>query len=68
MTAKHYATPDSVANARLDRASQSLAPSGPPAHAARLDQLLATLTPEDLAALRRHLAAELPPRRTRPQI
>jgi integrase len=57
ITAKHYATPDSVANARLEKASQSLAPSPAPSDSARLDQLLAALTPEELAALRKRLAA-----------
>jgi integrase len=57
ITAKHYATPDSVANARLEKASQSLAPSPPPSDSSRLDQLLAALTPEELAALRKRLAA-----------
>ncbi len=57
ITAKHYATPDSVANARLEKASQSLAPNPAPSDSARLDQLLATLTPEELAALRKRLAA-----------
>lgn len=57
MTAKHYATPDSVANARLERASQSLAPSPGPSDSARLDQLLAALTPEEITALRKRLVA-----------
>ena len=57
ITAKHYATPDSVANARLERASQSLAPRPAEAPSARLDQFLSTLTPEELAALRKRLVA-----------
>lgn len=57
ITAKHYATPDSVANARLEKANQSLAPTPAEAPSARLDQLLASLTPEELAALRKHLLA-----------
>ncbi|MBL9002867.1 MAG: tyrosine-type recombinase/integrase [Myxococcales bacterium] len=57
ITAKHYATPDSVANARLEKASQSLAPSPAPTPTARLDQLLASLTAEELAALRKRLVA-----------
>ena len=57
ITAKHYATPDSVANARLEKASQSLAPSPTPNDSARLDQLLAALTPEEITALRKRLVA-----------
>ncbi len=57
ITAKHYATPDSVANARLDKVGQSLAPSDIAAPTARLEQLLSSLTPEELVALRKHLSA-----------
>lgn len=57
ITAKHYATPDSVANARLEKASQSLAPVATEVFSPRLDQLLAALTPDELAALRKHLQA-----------
>jgi integrase len=56
ITVKHYATPDSVANARLEKASQSLALSPSSSDSARLDQLLAILTLEELAALRKRLA------------
>ncbi len=64
MTAKHYASQDSVANARVSRASQALAPReaqlphGEPAAAADpVSQLLSQLTPEQLADLRRRLVA-----------
>lgn len=57
ITAKHYATPDSVANARLEKAGQALAPSPAAPTTARIDQLLATLTPEELSALRKRLVA-----------
>ena len=57
ITAKHYATPDAVANARLEKANQSLAPTPAEAPSTRLDQLLASLSPEELAALRKHLLA-----------
>ena len=52
MTAKHYAQADSVENARVDRASQRLAP--PPAQPPgdRIPQLLAQLTQEERQALR----------------
>ena len=56
ITAKHYATPDSVANARLEKVGQSLAPSDAAFPAARFDVLLSSLTPEELAALRKHLS------------
>jgi integrase len=56
ITAKHYASPDSVANARLEKVGQSLAPERLAAPASRIDQLLSSLTPEELAALRKHLS------------
>ena len=56
ITAKHYATPDSVANARLEKVGHSLAPSDAASPAARVEQLLASLTPEELNALRKHLS------------
>ena len=56
ITAKHYASPDSVANARLEKVGQSLAPERLAAPASRIDQLLSSLTPEELAALRQHLS------------
>ena len=54
ITAKHYASPDSVENARLKRAAQTLAPT-PGAPSANLRQLVPLLSPEDLAALRQRL-------------
>lgn len=55
MTAKHYASADSVANARLSKASQTLTPTG---HASvdRVVGLLSQLKPQELATLRKRLA------------
>lgn len=55
MTAKHYASVDSVANARVTRASESLAPNEPHSTPNRVAQFLSHLTPEELATLRREL-------------
>jgi integrase len=52
MTAKHYAQADSVENARVDRASQRLAPHPAQPSPDRIPQLLAQLTPEERQALR----------------
>jgi len=60
MTAKHYASPDSVANARAARASQALTPVEPQPPSPDADpvaELLSRLTPEQLADLRRRLVA-----------
>ncbi len=61
MTARHYASADSVANARVARASTLLAPQDRSeegiAHPA-ITELLSTLTPAQLAALRNRLAAD----------
>lgn len=56
MTAKHYASADSVANARLARAGQSLGPTES-APGDRVASFLAQLSPEELAELRRRLVA-----------
>jgi hypothetical protein len=55
MTAKHYASPDSVVNARVARASQLLAPKSTIEEADPLEDLLSRLTPEQLDQLRRRL-------------
>jgi integrase len=64
MTAKHYASVDSVANARLARASLALTPRpmtvpalGSTDSPDRVEALLAALTPEEIAALRKRLSA-----------
>ncbi len=54
MTARHYASADSVANARLAKAGVSLAPSEAPPN--RVASFLAELTSEELATLRRILS------------
>ena len=56
MTAKHYASADSVANARLSRASQRLGPDAAEPAPGRVGAVLAQLTPEEIAELRRLLA------------
>lgn len=53
MTAKHYASADSVANAKLAKASQTLAPQSPPAAQNRVSSFLSNLTAEELAELRK---------------
>jgi len=58
MTAKHYASGDSVANARLARAAETLAPSPRPAPTDRVGQMLSQLgqlSPEERADLLRRL-------------
>jgi integrase len=55
MTAKHYASADSVANARLAKASQTLAPQ---TAADRLGGLISQLTPAELAELRQRLISQ----------
>jgi len=57
MTAKHYASADSVANARLAKASQSLALKAPEPPSDRVERFLSALTPEELDALRKWLVA-----------
>ena len=69
MTAKHYASADSVANARVGRASQALSPTGPspqvsgppsgPGAPDRVEQFLSLLSPAELAELRRTAGAPL---------
>lgn len=49
VTAKHYASADSVTNARLRRAGESLMPKD------RVSDFLAQLTPQELSELRRRL-------------
>lgn len=56
MTAKHYASPDSVTNARIDRAGRLLAPKVAQ-EPDEIAQLLARLTSEQREQLRRHLGA-----------
>jgi hypothetical protein len=55
MTAKHYASADSVANARVARASETLAPSQPQSTAERITKLLSQLSADELSELRRRL-------------
>lgn len=60
MTAKHYASSDSVANARVTRASQALTPSAPnPLRSASdpLSALLRSLTSEQLSEIQERLRA-----------
>ena len=62
MTAKHYASADSVLNARVTRASHLLAPREaepppPPSAADPVSELLALLTPAQMQELKRRLSA-----------
>lgn len=62
MTAKHYASADSVINARVTRASHLLAPREaepppPPSAADPVSELLALLTPAQMQELKRRLSA-----------
>ena len=56
ITAKHYASADSVVNSRVTRASQLLSPKG----STDIEKLLAGLSEDQLDALRRRLI-ESPP-------
>jgi integrase len=55
MTAKHYASGDSVANARLAKAAETLAPPELPISRDRVGSLLSQLSEEERADLRRRL-------------
>lgn len=60
MTAKHYASADSVANARLAKATETLAPQTSQSTKGRVGALLSQLTPDELADLRTRLVASAP--------
>ena len=60
MTAKHYASADSVANARLAKATETLDPGSLEPTSARVATILAKLTPDELAELRLLLVAPTP--------
>lgn len=55
MTARHYASPDSVVNAQIARASQSLAPHKQSESSDPISDFLARLTPEQISALKERL-------------
>ena len=55
MISKYHASADSVANARLAKASQTLAPNEPQPAPNRIAGFLSELTPEELAELRKLL-------------
>lgn len=59
MTAKHYASPDSVVNARVARASQLLAPKEWGGDA--IEKMLASMSTEQLEQLRHRLDRQLSP-------
>lgn len=61
MTAKHYASGDSVANARLAKAAATLAPEELPSDSDRVGHLLSQLSPEERADLRRRLMEQAAP-------
>jgi len=62
MTARHYASPDSVVNARVARASHLLAPASAAVQSDKdtIESVLAQLTPEQLERLRHRLSDTMP--------